>query len=167
MLPHFIDLVEDQPPDVLEREHRNILKDSYEALAETWFEQLLPDHFQSYSGAKYGYQRRSRRYEERKQALARVGVAADGGKTDLVLTGNSRDVMTRSVRIRASKDDASATVETPFYFPLRRNLSAPDKAAEVLVVLTPQQQMLEEIGGRVYEERLQNVRETRKTKIKP
>ncbi len=136
--------------DLSVRAHREIARNSYAAVGKFWVEKYLPDHFQPYSGAKYGYQPRTKKYLQRKRALAARGLVRDGGAVDLVFSGRSRQMLLRPALIRAYPTRVTLDFDAPDYFTIRfnprgRGRRQPDKMDELSRTIPSQERHLADV----------------------
>lgn len=136
--------------DLSVRAHREVARESYAAMGKFWVQKYLPDHFQPYSRAKYRYQLRTRKYMQRKRALAARGLVRDGGAIDLVFSGRSRQMLTRPALIRGYPTRVTLDLDAPDYFTVRfnprgRGRRQPDKMAELGRTISSQDRHLGEV----------------------
>lgn len=162
-MPLTITMIHDQPPEVSARKTKEWQRHAFGVIGEYWFQHYLPDHFATYAAAKYGYQARTRRYLQRKAALAKAGVAKEGGLVDLILTGDMRDVMIRASQIRAFPTRATVVMQAPLYMTFRPRGNQPDKQAEVLSVIDSQRRKFDALWGGDYESQLAQFKAPRRT----
>ena len=136
--------------DLSVRAHRDIAKTAYGAMGKFWVDKYLPDHFQPYSHAKYGYAVRTKKYLQRKRALASRGVVRDGGAIDLVFSGRSRELLQRPALVRAYPSRVTLDFDAPDYFtrrfnPMGRGRRQPDKMGERSGAIPSQEKHLADV----------------------
>jgi hypothetical protein len=92
-------------PRLLVRDHATFLREAFGEAARFHHERHIPWHFESFAAAKYGYKKRSRRYQKRKDAR---------GLPDLVWTGATRAVVKGSRQITKTQKGAKLILRLPF-----------------------------------------------------
>jgi len=113
---------------------RAISKVAWERAGEVWHSEILPKHFQAGAEREYGYQRRSRRHNERKQRKF-------GHRRPLEFTGDLKRHVTRVRDIRTVGDNsrrrgaAKVVLHGPSYlYAYRKDANQPNKARELQAV---------------------------------
>lgn len=149
----------DRPPDVALRVwSREIMPKAHADQGEYWVREFLPLHFQRGNADRYGFQARSARYRVMKSKLAARGRAKEGGQVDLVLTGATRDAITRIVSIRGFPTRTTIAMQGPRYVTFRPfrpgGSTQPDKPAEITAVTNDEQHTLAQVLGDSAVERL-------------
>lgn len=158
-IPVFTRLTIDRPPDVAQRVWtREIMPKAHADQGEHWVHEFLPLHFRPGNAERYGFQPRTTTYLATKRKLARRGKAKEGGLVSLVLTGATRDAITRIVAVRGYPTRATVTMVGPRYVtfrPFRKMGSTqPDKVAEITAVTDAEQRELADVLHRQATERL-------------
>lgn len=164
--PIQIKVVDTAPPEVSQRRFRQLSRDGYQALGEAWWRRYLPDHFAIYARMKYGFQRRTAKWLKRKLALAAIGRVQDGGRVDLVATGNARELLERDAHIRSTADSCTVEMEAPWYMTRKLGGRHPDMADEVTRVIDSQVRRLEETWQDTVEPGLEGINEPQTTEIR-
>lgn len=138
-----IKMVEERPPEASIRVWRRAVKAGNKAAGEHWHKKILPRHFKRNATRRYKYKRRSRRWRERKQRLARFGFAKEGGRTDLVFTGQLRLATQNFAAIRAFPKRVTIKMQAPSY--LRQRRGGPDKSDEITRVTAIEEKRISDI----------------------
>ena len=120
MFPLRGKLIVERPAHLTVRRWRAILREAHERVGAMFLREIQPRHFQPGAASRYGYRRRSEKYLRRKRQLAARGIAIEGGRTDLVLTGLLRRAVTQFGRVRGFPTRATVTAPLPGYVPVRR-----------------------------------------------
>jgi len=112
----------------------------WEEVGKYWQDKMLPRHFEQGAAERYGYQSRSEKYKKRKASKFRRGLAA-ALDIDLVMTGRSREDLSRPAAIRAYPTRFTLTMRaTRSYFRMRPYKSRhPAMGEEVTRVTEPEQ----------------------------
>lgn len=92
-------------PRLLQRDHATFMRESFGEGARFHHERHIPWHFESFAVQKYGYKKRSRRYQKRKDAR---------GLPPLVWTGATRAVVKSSRQITKTQKGAKLILRLPF-----------------------------------------------------
>lgn len=131
-----IKLKENKPPDLARDAWRKACKTAFAAIAWHWFKTMLPRHFTVQARHKYNHRPRSKKWNDRKQALAKRGVAAMGGMIDNVFTGRMMEAVTRQAAVRAFPTRARVSMFGPNYMKInfRSGSSQPNKKKEMVAV---------------------------------
>lgn len=111
-----------------------------------WHAEMLPDHFKKDAQKKYNYQRRTSKYlawKKKKWASRRPlknGQYIEGsGETDNVLTGDMRDLLTRTAVVRGYPTRVTVQMDGPRYITMRVYKSNQPKKLEEIQTTTPQE----------------------------
>jgi hypothetical protein len=110
-------------PALYTRDHARFLRAAFWGAAEFHHERHIPRHFEPFASVKYRYLPRSRSYNKVKERLF-------GTTQPLVLSGTTRDTVTRMKTIRATPKGASLKMDLPIKGGSGRFLTA--EAAERL-----------------------------------
>ncbi len=86
----------------------DFVKAEMQQLVRDWHEDTLPGHFVLGAARKYKYDTRSIPYQRRKRKMGMLPA--------LVYSGESRDMLSRSIRITGTKTLAKGTMKAPRYF---------------------------------------------------
>jgi len=121
---------------------------------------MLPDHFKKSTQGKYGYAKRSPKYLARKKKRwasrrpLKNGQYIEGsGETDNVLTGDMRDMLTRSNIVRAFPTRVSVNMEGPRYMTMRvYKANQPDKLKEISTTTQQERELLAKVMDRSLEQ---------------
>jgi len=122
----------DRPPGVLKRDFQ---KAQMEAMAEyvaLWEKDALPKHFTVKGGREYGYQRRSVKYNQRKERDRKS--ASYGRPQDvrpLVFTGNVERIAKNSVEGKTSAKRLTIELKGMPRYLFQYKPGAPNKAREI------------------------------------
>lgn len=111
-------------PRGMAKQFRGFVKEEMFRLVEQWHEGTLPKHFQPKASRTYGYKKRGKYYQRRKERK-HLG--------PLVFTGRSRRMLKRSIKITGSSKRASGTMQAPRYFWMTPP-GHPNKAEEMTAV---------------------------------
>ncbi|MES2793214.1 MAG: hypothetical protein V4719_26630 [Planctomycetota bacterium] len=101
-----IEITFPRDPSLLQSDHRNFLRESNYFMAEYHFHKHMPRHFEPFAGAKYGYLKRSDKYNKRKLRIV-------GHKIDNVFSGASRREITTKRQIVATPKGAKLKMRLP------------------------------------------------------
>lgn len=107
----LIKIKEKRPLDVTVREWPRILRAAHAAAGEHYHREIVPRHFQPGAGFRYGYRRRSRRYEQKKARLGRT--------QPLVFSGTLQRSLTEVANVRGYPSRFSVVMHGPSYIPKR------------------------------------------------
>lgn len=92
---------------------KGMQKESLKEVADYWFEEYFPRHFESFAPQKYRYDRRNKGYLKETKVEEGVGI----GKTNLlILRGASRRMMIATRSVRGTSRQMTLTLGTPPYF---------------------------------------------------
>jgi hypothetical protein len=170
----IIKTTHEQYPELMKREIGEASRASNRAMAEMWVGaeggfSMLADHFTPTAHYRYGYAQRSRRYLSLKMKAAASGrpmngfPVVDGGRTDLVLSGRLRHMMTAiHPLIKAFPTRATVLLFGPPYFTDRpRDPRRPNMGREVTTVLAYQERALAGRADQAFNEKAQQIRATK------
>lgn len=93
-------------PALYESSHNKSMSAAWKGGAEFHHSNHMPRHFQAFAGAKYGYKKRSKKYNARKLRIV-------GHQIDNVFTGKSRTEITTKRRIQGSPKGATLRMRLP------------------------------------------------------
>ena len=96
------------PPDVLARELKSGLKEGLQAMIEHWHSHMLPGHFERPAHNKYGYAKRSPKWNATKARRTSQSI-------DLVYTGRLKREACRSIRVSGTVNKAQGVLDVPKY----------------------------------------------------
>lgn len=122
-VPMTFDVAATRDPALYTRDHARTLRAAFWGTAEYHHERHIPRHFEPFASVKYRYLPRSRSYNKIKERLF-------GTTQPLVLTGTTRDTVTRIKTIRATPKGATLRMDLPIKGGSGRFLT--DEAAERL-----------------------------------
>lgn len=120
-VPMTFDVAATRDPALYTRDHARVLRAAFWGTAAYHHERHIPRHFEPFASVKYRYLPRSRSYNKVKERLF-------GTTQPLVLTGTTRDTVTRMKTIRSTPKGATLTMVLPIKGGSGRFLSA--EAAE-------------------------------------
>ena len=138
------------------RGHRRITKEGFTAAGLHWKEVMLPRHFKRNAKDRYGHQKRSEKYQTRKEAAAagrqtiknkagqRIPVVK-GGTVDLVLSGDSETAIKQTARVRGFPKRATVDMLAPKYFGIKFK-SRPNMIDELTTVRKQEETKLQSIA---------------------
>lgn len=102
-------------PENANREMNKAVADSLSQAAGFWWRQYLPFHFEEFSGAKYGYKKRTKAYTKRK-------LNKYGHTKPLVYSGNFKMLATSHFVVgKKSINEATIKIKAPNYVWITRN----------------------------------------------
>lgn len=120
-----VELFYDQHPQLMVREHRRAVIAGHFAGGYLWADRLLAEHFQPSARSEFGYFERQLKYRQKKVRMASRGHVEDGGRTDLVFSGNTRRAAMRSrYFVRATDKEVDIPIHAPSYIQTRTNRNA-------------------------------------------
>jgi len=111
-----------RPPDVATRKWPKILRGAMERMGWEWWRNYLPGHFRAGTQTKYQYQPRKPKYKKQKVRRSRLrdeNQVADGGRTDLVYSGEARRLAKKRPLVRGFPSRARVYLHTPNYITMR------------------------------------------------
>lgn len=146
---------------------RQIQTATYRAIADRWQTKWLPRHFTRRAREIYGYRKRSKKWQARKEREAKHGGnVKKGGRVDLVYRGLAERLFSKKHAIRAFPTRASVNMHGPRYvtmLPKKGNSNA--IGPEILQVVSEEMQDMDRTG-QVTLEALMKKAPRRKRKIK-
>ncbi len=146
------------------RSQRRVMKATMGSVALMWRNRMLMQHFRSGAASKYNYQRRSRKYVERKRLLARFGAVEAGGRLPLVFRGLLRRAMKALHRIAAYWSRALVHLVGPSYFKRTIGSSRPNLVDETLTVTSDEDRELTAHGEQTWSQEVQNAKPRQRRK---
>lgn len=157
-----------QHPELMVREHRAAVRNGMYAGGALWADRLLMEHFEPRARTEFGYAERTLRYRRRKVREASRGQVEDGGRTDLVYTGNTRRAARRSrYLVRATDKIVTIPIITPNYIQRRPNRHARQALAnEILAVSERHTRLVTNETDRGFNRKLREIRAERRTTIR-
>lgn len=164
MIPIFIELKEDCPPDMLKKQFGTFMAAGLFEEANHWHTTFLPMHFEAYSRYRYGYKPRSRKWLKRKRALAARGIVKKGGLADLVATGILSEALMHFATIRTTAHAATVTMRGRAFVQVNlKSLSQPNYPAEITKVIPAERETLGNIGNLTIGHKINEFRAPRTT----
>ena len=143
---------------VSEREYTRAMSAVHQAVGIEWQSKMLPLHFKKSAQAKYAYKPRTSKYLEWKKKKwkqrrpMKNGQYVEGsGETDLVLSGDMRDMMLGPAVIRAFPTRVSINLTGPRYMTMRTNSNQPDKLLEVATTTERERVELAKVAETAFE----------------
>ena len=154
-------------PELTAKQMRPALEEANKAAVIFWHVNYLPGHFTVEGGRKYGYKPRSGEGESNlvysKSTNPRyAGRLVSNRKyywtkwrkkkthDPLVFTGSSKESATRAIRVTATAKSGRGVMLLPKYFyQYRKDLNQPDKAAELVKVVTAEVAEMAKVHGAV------------------
>ena len=124
------------------REYTDLRKRTWVAVGVYWAKTMLPRHFRKNARSRYGYQHRSRDYQESKKDKAQRGKAEKGGVVDLVLSGNLEQRIKDHVLIRPYPSRLTLTMFGPRYLTMRPKSGKPNMAEELFAMTNKEKEMI-------------------------
>jgi hypothetical protein len=163
-----VEIFHTQHPELMKREHKHAVRHGMYAGAQLWAERLLMEHFLPGARSEFGYAERTVKYKRRKIRLAAIGAVEDGGRQDLVATGNTRRAARRSrYMVKATDKVATVSVVVPSYIQRRPNRNARQALAlEILVLSERHTRLVTNETDRGFNRKLQSIRAERRTVIR-
>jgi len=122
------------------RQLAEIEKRAFVTAMRLWHREMLPKHFEEGADNVYKYERRTRRYVERKQRQK-------GHKRPLVWSGASRDMALRKIEIRPTKKQTKGIVHVAKAFNFSGRFGMPDMKAEVSKILKREACVIRKVIG--------------------
>ena len=158
---------ENKPPDLARDAWRKACKKAFVAICWHWHKHMLPRHFEPSARHRYNHKPRSRKWNDRKQALAKRGIAAMGGMVDNVFKGHMMEALKRSAVVRGFPTRGRLSMFGPNYMKInfRGSSNQPNKKAEVVKLTKPELQELLRLFKKVMIEETNKARATRTTTI--
>jgi hypothetical protein len=121
---------------------RPAVKQALQDTLEMWWRRLLPKHFRAGAVGRYGYDKRTRKYQIRK-------AQKKGHQQPLVFTGDLKRMVTRRAAFSGSRTRATVTLQGPWYAQMiRKNTRGPDIAGEVTTVTPAEQRVMDQLVDR-------------------
>lgn len=162
-----IQYMDDQPPDVMKRQLKELTRYANQAMGELWSTQMLKEHFQPHARLVYKHQQRKWRYRRIKEELASVGEVEDGGRLDSVYEGLlRRSLLRRRHAVKAFPERVTIDMIGPSYWTERpRNTKQPPLAKEVTRVTRAEEDRLAKRADEAFNEVLSRFREQRSKTI--
>ena len=158
MIRSFLKITGDfvKPGGMGKRRWEKIMSNAHADMGDYWHKHFLPKHFQPGARSKYAYEPRSKDYLQRKAYLASQGRTfkgrgpiQQGGKVDLVFTGEMAKQLISRNTIRAYPTRATVVMMGPNYLTTRfHKKRQPNKAVEVTKVTNDEAEKLAEVMGR-------------------
>ncbi len=112
--------------DLPKREFNRALPALFDEVVFRWHEKYLPKHFDEGAASRYGYQKRSRKYNEKK--LRKLGHTRE-----LVYSGETQRRLESSIEARSTSRGGRGILRGPKHlYAYRKDYRQPDKAAEVV-----------------------------------
>ncbi|MBW3538772.1 MAG: hypothetical protein KY476_00730 [Planctomycetes bacterium] len=143
-IPIKITLREERPADISIRVWRDSMRQAHEEMGALWHSKMLPRHFTRGAASRYGYQPRTRKWQQKKAALYARGKAVKRN-TDLVFTGFLQETLTNFGSVRAFPTRVTIQMTGPRYITFRPHASnQPDKHSEVTRVTDDEARELSE-----------------------
>lgn len=165
MIPIKVVTIHDAHPDLVRRELHEVTRMAHYAMGRVWAEDLLPEHFDPNAASVFGYAPRTAKHNKRKQALAAIGQAEDGGLSPLVVSGDMRRALLRAKHmIRAFPSRVTIDLVGPNYWRYRRWPRSPDMVREVKAMTPRHERIVGEAGDRGFNAALRMVRNSRRTR---
>lgn len=149
MVPFTVTIDDNGQPSLLtisKAAFGRVMRATNYAVARYWDRNYVASHFKVQARGRYGYQPRTKRYEQKKRALARAGIVKKQGRVDLVFTGTAERVASRPHAIRAFPNRASVRLATPSYISMRQRRKGPKLGAELLMTTAQEREKLEEVA---------------------
>ena len=120
-----------------------ITKAAFSEVAAYWYNHLLQDAFAPGAARRHQHKPRSRKWLEKKAALAKAGVGEDGGTRDIVFMGETRRSVKAYAAIRAFPRRASVKMVGPRHVTMQpTNPNMPNMGAEITHVTESQRRKL-------------------------
>lgn len=135
----------DDVSDIARTRWREIMRGAYQAASQAWHKDFLPLHFKAFSRFRYGYQRRTPRWQQRKKRDKRAKL---GGAVDLVFTGVLLDLVTNHWWIRAQPTRATLKMVGPRYVTANYRAHRPHLSNEVTAVTPDEERALGDVMKR-------------------
>ena len=136
-------------PRGMAKQFRGFVKQELFRFIEDWHEGTLPKHFRNKASRTYGYERRGKYYQRRKERK-HLG--------PLVFTGKSRRMLKRSIKVSGSSKRASGTMQAPPYFSMKPS-GHPDKVAELTAVTKKEVLAMAELLSKRVAKKLKQVKD--------
>ena len=134
-------------PSDVSKELRGAVKQANARVARRWHDKWMPQHFTQKAGRRYDYQPRQGQMQPGMIPRSRGGMKPNpayywtkkrkkGHTRPLVWSGDAERKARRMVKISATAKRATAAMKMPGYFyAYRKDLSQPDKSAELTRVV--------------------------------
>ncbi len=164
----FLDITDEQPPDVSKRRFREFSRNGMSAIGKLWDSTFKMLHFVAGAAERYGYQRRSTKYQEGKERRVRGrsrSISPDAAN-ELILTGSLRRAARQNQLPRAFPTRVTINIPTPHYVAMRpRRAGIPNLGMEMTSTLFAERREMQDEYHREVEEDLNNYRSPRTTRI--
>lgn len=160
------ELTDDMEEMLSIRGRRQVFRDVNYAMADEWQQRFKHLHFQSGASSRYSYQKRARATLRRKQQLASRGVVQDGGQTDLVHTGATREAAMRWHPIKATPKFSTVRLHLPRYININYKPGRPKLAAEILAVNENETRAIGAAGQKAGDKSLRENKRVRRKSIR-
>ena len=109
-----------------------ITKQGFANVGLYWDEHMLPNAFAAGAARRHHHKPRSRKWREKKVALAKVGVGEEGGTRNLVFTGETRRSIQDYAVVRAFPRRVRVTMIGPRYITMTpKDPNMPNMGAEI------------------------------------
>ena len=154
-----------RPPDIGARKWSDFSKTAMRAAADVWHTKFIETHFRPAAKYKYRYARRTSKYTDRKQALARVGKAARGGQVDLVYTGTLEKQMLRRGILRIFPTRFVLSKPAGSYITDRPRGGRPNMVKEITTVVPSEAEAMAKAYQEAAAKLMNTYRATRRKKI--
>lgn len=113
------------PPQTVKRGFAKAQKAAVGKAIRYWHSRFLPRHFRAGAFGRYGYGRRTTKYQERKERRF-------GHRRPLVRTGLTQDQATRWIYVRGTSKMMTGRMTVPWYIGIGRKGRGPDLRKELL-----------------------------------
>ena len=128
MIPFYIKLTIERPPEASLRAWRRITKQAHAEQGKYWHANFLPLHFRRDSATRYKHQKRTAGYLKRKFKAARKGKVRYAGYVDNVYSGRMEEMLKSIGQVRAYPTRVRVTMTGPRYMTMRRFAGDRDRA---------------------------------------
>jgi hypothetical protein len=129
------------PPRTVKRGFPKALRGGLMKAVKDWHARSLPKHFRAGAFTRYGYSRRTTKYQERKERRF-------GHRRPLVRTGLLQDQATRWIYVRGTSKMMTGRMTVPWYTRLKSRGRGPDKVRELLKTTAEEAAVLRTLIGR-------------------
>lgn len=164
----YLELTEDQPPDVSKRRWREFSRDGMNECGLLYDRQLKMRHFEPGAASRYGYKTRKPKYQARKDRAVDRGsrhISPDA-KNPLIHSGALRRAVRMNHQPKAFPTRFTVTMPTPVYAQMTpRRSDVPNLGVELTTVASDEQPQFEKTYHDVVETEYNEYRETRTTRI--
>lgn len=157
-LPILTTVTIEPPIKASKRAIKEATREGHRKQGETWFREMLKDHFIPSARQRFHHKPRKRTWIKRKIKAAQRGEAIKGGLVDNVFTGLMERLLTSHRSIKAFPTRVTITLFGPSYIRMQpRDPNKPHKAAEIFTVARDQEQRLTDVLDRVTHKELASV----------